>query len=60
MDNRLIFLYFKWIAQGRTLRSFLASTPFGEHVGEEGFVQPRSGVTEKEDGSVRIDWTSNT
>ena len=57
MDIRSIFLNFVEIAQWPLLRACLASTPFGEHVGREGWCGCRRGVTEWEDRSVRIDWT---
>lgn len=57
MDNRSIFLYFVRIAQDSIMKALLASTPFGEHVDEEGLVASRCGVTEREDQSVCIDWT---
>ena len=59
MDNRLIFLYFRRIAQGFRLRVLSATAPAREYVDGKGYRTPRSGVTEREDQSVCIDWTWN-
>jgi hypothetical protein len=57
MDNRLIFLYFKKIAQDFRLRIWWATAPAREYVLWKGYRTSRSGVTEREDQSVCIDWT---
>lgn len=57
MDNRLIFLYFMKIVKGYLLIALPASVTARWYVCEEGYFYFRSGVTEREDQSVCIDWT---
>ena len=59
MDIRLIFLNFVTIVPTCIVIALLASAPAREYVDGEGSVPVRCGVTEREDQSVRIDWTCN-
>jgi hypothetical protein len=59
MDNRSKFLYFMTIDKRSVPIVFLASVPAREHVERKGRAESRSGATEWEDQSVRIDCTLN-